>query len=122
MSSSLRVHDVHNAQKGRRDMNKDIKRKVEMLHSSRTKVCLVATGAGSGCQNLISPVVGASSTLLECFLPYSREALADFSWFLNRKNSLQKKHLSRWQRERGEEVWKLRQGKMKMRAMLLAWV
>ena len=62
-------------------MNKDIKGKVEMLHSSRTKVCLVATGAGSGCQNLISQVVGASSTLLECFLPYSREALADFLGF-----------------------------------------
>lgn len=62
-------------------MNKDIERKIEMLHSSKTKVCFAATGAGSGCQNLISQVAGASSTLLECFLPYSREALADFLSF-----------------------------------------
>lgn len=62
-------------------MNKDLERKVEMLHLSKTKVCLAATGAGSGCQNLISQVAGASATLLECFLPYSREALADFLGF-----------------------------------------
>lgn len=52
--------------------------KIAALHGSGKKVCLVCTGAGAGCQNLISQIPGASNTLLECFFPYSKEALGDF--------------------------------------------
>lgn len=93
-------------------MNKDIERKIEMLHSSKTKVCLAATGAGSGCQNLISQVAGASSTLLECFLPYSREALADFLGFEPEKFASEETSLQMAARawRRGVEI-ATRQGK-----------
>ena len=57
---------------------KTTEEKILALHKSSKKVCLVCTGAGVGCQNLISQVPGASNTLLECFLPYSKEALVDF--------------------------------------------
>jgi len=62
-------------------MTEKIEEKIALLHASKTKVCLVAAGAGAGCQNLISKVPGASATLLACFFPYSREALTDFIGF-----------------------------------------
>lgn len=62
-------------------MNKDIERKVEMLHKSKTMVCLACTGGGFGCQNILGKVPGASSTLLDSFFPYSKEALADYLGF-----------------------------------------
>lgn len=54
---------------------------VELLHAHPIKICLVCTGAGAGCQNLITQVAGASNTLLECLFPYSKEALTDFLGF-----------------------------------------
>ncbi|MDD5318681.1 MAG: CinA family protein [Candidatus Pacebacteria bacterium] len=57
---------------------KTIEEKITALHTHKTKICLVCTGAGAGCQKLIAQVPGASGTLLECFFPYSKEALTDF--------------------------------------------
>ena len=58
-----------------------IEEKIAALHAEKTKVCLVCTGAGAGCQNLLSQVPGASGTILESSFPYSKEALTDFLGF-----------------------------------------
>lgn len=59
-------------------LSEQLQTKVATLHQSPTLVYLVCTGAGAGCQNLLSRVPGASKTILECLFPYSNAALATF--------------------------------------------
>jgi nicotinamide mononucleotide (NMN) deamidase PncC len=58
-----------------------IQERILALHGSGKKICLVATGAGAGCQNLIFQAPGASNTLLDCLFPYCKEALTNFLGF-----------------------------------------
>ncbi len=62
-------------------LQEEMQEKIKILHDSKIKVCIAVTGGGAGLQNLISQVPGASATLLECFFPYSKEAMVEFLGF-----------------------------------------
>ena len=57
---------------------KTLAEKITALHASPIMMYVATTGAGAGCQNILSSVPGASKTLLECLFPYSNEALVEF--------------------------------------------
>ena len=51
---------------------------VQQIHDSSAKVCLVITGAGTSAISALFSVAGASRTVLDAQIPYSRAALARY--------------------------------------------
>lgn len=57
-------------------MDSDIRAVIEAIHSLRHGVVLICTGGGSAAIEWLLAVPGASATVLEALVPYSREALS----------------------------------------------
>ena len=51
---------------------------ITAIHGTPTKVCLVITGAGTSVISALSAVSGASRTVIDAQVPYSRAALDDY--------------------------------------------
>ena len=54
------------------------RRLIEAIHDTPTKVCLVITGAGTSAISALFAVSGASRTVIDAQVPYSRSALEDY--------------------------------------------
>src|SRR4051794_30051014 len=57
-------------------MDNEIRAVIEAIHTSQHEVVLICTGGGSAAIEWLLAVPGASGTVLEAVVPYSREALA----------------------------------------------
>ena len=51
---------------------------IEEIHNTPTKACLVITGAGTSAISALFAVAGASRTVIDAQVPYSRAALDDY--------------------------------------------
>ena len=59
-------------------MDKVIRKTIEQIHASPTKVVMAITGAGSQAVAWLLSVPGASATVLEAFVPYSTKSLQNY--------------------------------------------
>jgi nicotinamide mononucleotide (NMN) deamidase PncC len=62
----------------RNQMTDDILKKVQAIHEAKHQIVIATAGAGHSALGWLLNVPGASRTLLEAIIPYSREAMADF--------------------------------------------
>lgn len=51
---------------------------IAAIHESPTKACIVVTGAGASAVSALFAVAGASRTVIDAQVPYSRSALDDY--------------------------------------------
>lgn len=58
-------------------MDIEVKRLVEQIHETDHKVVLVTTGVGTMAQSWLFGVAGASRTMLEAHVPYSKQSFID---------------------------------------------
>ena len=56
-------------------MDSDLQATIEAIHAAPHGVVLICTGGGSAAVEWLLAVPGASATVLEALVPYSREAL-----------------------------------------------
>ncbi len=88
-------------------MNSEILHLIEQIHATNDKIALAASGAGTQAIAWLTSVAGASRSILECVVPYSKQA---FDSWLEREPE---KYVS--------EISALRlAGRMQVRAQLLA--
>ena len=60
-------------------MNSEIERNlIELIHSTPTKACIVVTGAGTSAISALFAVAGASRTVIDAQIPYSRASLDNY--------------------------------------------